>query len=557
MTNGVLKLINEQGISPHSLSGVPYDTKLAERVVDTMMKLGVRKNADVIDYQSIRNFQKAGGRIKNPAFMDLSDDTVSKATASRTFKFAKANTSTHDFTTSGSAFLINDFTLMIAGVIQEVYDTSADTSLTEIFPAASVLARTLAVSIFAAPGGLSDAYNYGEPVKEIAKIGNRTQAYSGIPYRNFMTITEEEGTFWRDVGNPDLSARGLLQRLTMYALQAKVVMNNRINLIRASVFNNGISYYNDNDPMTTVSYQIPLWNFVTSVTDPVGKWGTVYLPSNVAVPNPNANPIIDLMYLLKQAPALISRFGRMRKARLIMSPITQVLFLENPNVQNKIVIIQAAPGSPVNPRGQYDVDFLIRTQIPGIDVDVEVDPSGYLTQNSDVTWLPDGSGFVQNYNNPYNYFIPPGAVLFAIDVEDKGGKLGEFVFTAGVQNGGFAQATAAPWFIVEDLSLPGTRGGPSNPSLQLNFGFAGNLAIYHPEAVIVGNFANVVQGPPPAESMFKSFVEPKDSKEFSTLNKTGDQYTEKSFAVEDNKAVLTDVKKVSKHDFNDKMKGEK
>lgn len=462
---------------------------------------GIRTNADVIDYETLYNLQ---ANNKATPFMPiaLSKDHVKRANLAKTAGWdnyiQRGNVSLAkniNFEQNGG-FTVNNFNTIISQVITEVYDNSAETALAAVFPFSQYPAENVVVEVFAAPGGAIAPYKYGEPAQEVAKIGNRTYQFQGIPYRNYISIGEHDLTFWRDLGNPDISARGILQRITMYSMQAKVITNNRINLLRSTIFANGIDYYGDGNALTTVSYQIPLYNQVSSITDPVNQWGTVHTQTNRITVNPLANPIIDLYFYLKAYLPWISKFQRLRRCKMIMSPITEQLIVQNPNVQQQIAIVQAGPGTFNDPRGYHEAEFAMKSLIPGIEIEVMVDGSAYLLQNSDVTWQPSGAGFT-NTPVPQQFFIPPGAILFAVDVEDKGGRLGEFVFTTSVQNGGFIQATAAPWFIIEDLTAPGTRGGPLNPSIQLDFGFAGGLQPYHPEATLLGQFAVLSNTPGP------------------------------------------------------------
>ena len=513
--------------------------KAVDAVVDTLMNMGLKKNADVLDYAKLYDRQAAG---QATPFMPirLSKETVRKAERVRTLSFeSAANALRQNFKMAkqinfeqNGGLLVNDFNTIISQVITEVYDNSAETALAQIFPFSQYPAENVVVEVFAAPGGLIAPYKYGEPVQEVTKIGNRMYKFQGIPYRNYISIDERELTFWRELGDPDISARGILQRITMYSMQAKVITNNRINALRSTIFANGVNYYNDNNDLTTVSYQIPLWNQVTSITDPVNLWGTVYTQTNQIVPNPLANPIFDLYYLTKMYVAWISKFQRIRKCKMIMSPVTEALILQNPNVSSQLAIIQAQPGSAVDARGFRTAEFAIKTQIPGLECEVLVDGSSYLLQNSDVTWKPDSSGFTDSYVQQA-FFIPPGSIMFAIDVEDKGGRLGEFVFTTSIQNGGFIQATAAPWFIIEDLTAPSTRGGPLNPSIQLDFGFSGGLQPYHPEATLIGNFAILDNGTPPGALM--------RSQRVSFVNATGNGGAE-VVEVKDNKKTTTTLK---------------
>ncbi len=497
---------NVSGFTPSGLTAkqANYATrgevnqKDVDKIVDKIMADGVRTNADVIDYGRVYQMQRSG-KMRSSEFQNVTADTVKTANLARRIKFENnfnmggSNSKQVNFEQQGG-FLVDNFNTMVTGVVSEAYDNSVTSSLAEYFPFAQYPASQIVLDVFAAPGGMVAPYKYGEPVAEVSKIGNRTYTFSGIPYRSFISIGERDIAFDRQLGDPNISARGILQRLTMYAMQAKVMVNNRINEMRSTIFANGINYYNDSNTLTNVSYQIPSYNQVVSMTDPINQWGTIYTQSNRTVPNPLSNPLYDMYFYLKQYLPWVTKFGMVKDCKIIWSPLTESLFLQNPNVRSQVAILQGQPGAAINPRGQNNAEFLLQSLIPGINISVHTDMSARLLENSDVTWAPDGSGFTstpvaQTFN------IPPGAVMFAINVERHGGQLGEFVFTTSIQNGGFVQATPAPWFIIEDLTAPGSRGGPLDPSLQLDYGFAGGVRVTHPEGVLIGSFAVLVDAP--------------------------------------------------------------
>jgi hypothetical protein len=452
---------------------------LCEKIVDKCMEFGIKKNADLFNYDF------AAKHLSNLGVVNSYVMQRAKESKTRTFDFKEKG---YDFTGNmNGGILIDGFTTFISKVIQESYsvETGGATWLDNVFKDSMIPSQKVVVEVFAYPGGLLDAYNYGQPAFEKTKIGNRSYEYAGVPYRNYLQMTELDLTFLRDLGNPDVSARGVLQRLTMYSMQAKVLVNNRKAILKQSIFNNGLTVNG-----TTISYQIPSYNFVASVTDPVNNWGSYNTTTGAITVNANSNPIDDLYFYLQSYLPWIGRAEMLQTCTMVMNPITQTIMMTNPNVKQTVKAFLSGNRSAVDPRHQYSAEFIAQTFLPGFRGSVVVDGSNYLLNNSDVTWEPDGSGFT---NTPVqqNYFMPVGAVLFAIDTERFGGPLGEFIYTSSVQNGGFTQANPGPFFIIEDCTAPGTRGGPLNPFINLDFGFAGGLAPYRPESTFIGQFVNL------------------------------------------------------------------
>lgn len=433
-----------------------------------------------------------GGEVKNADLMNydfakkhfpglVSENEVKFAKSLRSVEFSKQSV---DFNEQGG-ILIDGYTTMIEKVIQEAYDSGTSSYLDNVLPDSNVPARRVVVEVFAAPGGVLDAYQYGQPVNEKNKVGNRSYEFEGAPYRNFLRMDEQDLTFLRALGNPDISARGVLQRLTMYSMQAKVLTANRKALLKNTIFANGTTING-----VAINYQIPSYNIVGSVTDPINQWGSYNSTTGAVTINVNSNPIQDLYYYFSAYAPWIARSRLLNKCKLVMNPITQQFIASNPNVRSQILAMQTPKGSAFDPREQYNADFLVKTLIPFFKGEVVVDESAYLLTNSDITWQPDGSGFT---NTPVtqNYFVPTGKVLFYIDTAEWGSKLGEFIYTSAVQNGGFQNANPGPWFIIEDCTAPGTRGGPLNPFISLDFGFSGGVALSRPDSTFIGNFVNV------------------------------------------------------------------
>lgn len=453
-------------------SSIPVSQAKIDNIVDHMMMAGgVKTLADMINYEAAA---KAGL---------VSFEAAKKAKSIKNVNFGS---STVDFNQNGG-ILIDGFNTTFYKVIRESYglDEGGKTYMDNVFPDSNIPSQKVVVEVYAAPGGTLDSYAYGQPAYEKTKIGNRSYEYEGAPYRNYLKMQENDLTFLRQLGEPDTSARGVMQRLTMYSLQAKILTSNRKALLKNTIFNNGVTINGQ-----AINYQIPSYNIVGSVTAPSGQWGTYNTTTGAITINSNANPINDLYYYLQSYAPWLSRFEMLRRCKIVMSPITQQFITNNPNVRSQILAVQSAPGSQFNPRGQYNADFAVKTLIPFFEGTVEVDGSAYLLNNSDITWQPDGSGFTSTPVGQ-QYFIPPGAILFHIDTEEFGGPLGEFIYTSAVQNGGFVNANPGPWFIIEDCTAPGTRGGPLNPFINLDFGFAGGLAPYRPESTFIGQFVTI------------------------------------------------------------------
>jgi len=444
-----------------ALSSILNFSEMSRRHSD----FAVLRNALGSNFDNIAQFNKSS--ILSSIKTKYSDATVSQ------------------FSDSGG-LLVGDFTVELIGQTQEYYgNTALRSELARVFPVQNVNAQKLAVDIWAAPGGQIPQYLYGTQPAEIVPLSNRQYEFSTIPYRAILRFNETDMTYLRKLGSPDFSVRGFIQRLVMNA--NKLVQNMQVteDLLRATLFNNQIVYEPTGSAPTVISYNIPSWNMVTLTGGNV--FGTYTQATGVVTTGSNADPIGTLINQMTNYQPWTPKWAELQKCEMIMSPPTLAAILNNPAVKEAMVIVQSPVGNSVDPRGNYNVETLLKTRFPGLDITVTIDRSTWLQADSSVMWSEDTDqqwSWATNYTNQ-QYRFPPGVIMFKISPREVTGMdLGYLAMGPSIQTSGWQTAAAGPFMALEDCTQPGTRGGPANPFLQLVIGANMMLAVTHPECVM-------------------------------------------------------------------------
>jgi len=161
-----------------------------------------------------------------------------------------------------------------------------------------------------------------------------------------------------------------------------------------------------------------------------------------------------------------------------MNPNTSLLFLNNQNTQNYVNRILA--NSTLMRNGDvYSTAKVAEVTIPSVrKFDITIDYTGYM---------PDvvTSG-VPVDTTPLEYFIPDGYIFFELEVPVQyGSPVGDFVFLGQLQNGGYLNPNPGAWIVLEDNTVPGSRGGLGQPFLSLICGYAGAPRIRRPDDLMI------------------------------------------------------------------------
>ena len=378
------------------------------------------------------------------------------------------------FTQSGS-MNIADYNAVVDGLVWQIGSTLDDKfSLSSQFPDKPMPATDqIFVEWIEGAKGLAQDYLYGDNVPEVRRLSRGAYSYVAPAVREQKIYREQDILVTRQLGSGNFAERGVLQQVAYDSLDGYVKMLSKKKVVLSNfVFNGAFTFSpSSGSAPITVTSGVPAGNTLV----PIGAvWGT---PSGgTYIPNSAANPILDLMYWFSSAGPLKRLLGMVKS--LVMNPNTQMLFLENANTiayANRILTNSAL----MNSNDVFSMAKVAEITIPSLKkFDIVVDYSGY--QPDVVT-----SG-VPVDTTALTYFIPDGYIMFELEIPSTyGSPLGDFVYLGQLQNGGFQNPNPGPFIVLEDNTVPGSRGGLGNPFLSLIYGYAGGPRIRRPNDLII------------------------------------------------------------------------
>lgn len=383
------------------------------------------------------------------------------------------------FSTSGQ-IAVADQTGMMDGVIMQIASSlDSNWSLSTQFPDRLLPAvDQIWVEWVEGVKGLANDYVYGSAVPQVRQLANGTYSYQAPAVREQKIYNEQDILFYRQLGG-NISDRGIMQKLAYNSLDSMVRMQNKKKVTLANyVFNGSYTFAPANGmaPLTIAS-GVPASNTLTPIVAPWGVAGSG-VNAGTYVPNNSANPVLDMQFWFSSASNLKRLLPYIKG--LIMNPNTVFLFMQNNNTQAYINRV-LANNSVISAGRTYGMELVADIAIPAVKkFDIIVDYTGWSALSA--------SGVDPQLPTAFNYFVPDGQILFEMDIPATfGGPLGDFVFLGQVQNGGFVNPQPGPFLIIEDLTMPGSRGGLINPQLAQVSGYAGGPRIRRVNDVITAN----------------------------------------------------------------------
>lgn len=394
------------------------------------------------------------GKVTNTKAMseELTDIALSSINIDRDIQLS----STGGLSIGNNTAMIEKFIMQIGTNWDPVF------SLTKYFPDATYPTEKIFVEVADPIAGMTAEYGFGEPVPEVKKINVHAYEMTPASFREQAIINEKDILFIRERGSKDPAVRGLFQRLFLESLNLYARMQVRKKyLISKAVYEGQITYKNK-----VISYGIPSAN-IMPVT---AAWAT--LVNGKYLINDSAKPMDDIYYALTSYQPFQIRNAYTRE--LIMNPTTARWLMGNANTKdfikyafnNSSIFNDAKSFSSQSQLNSSAFQYVI----PELGVKIVVDSQVKMNEDS--------------LGNPLTtsteYIIPDGKILVAVDPVGYGGPLGEFAMTLAVQNGGFANPEAGMYLSVEDNTAPGSRGGLTNPFINLVAGFNGLPKIDRP-----------------------------------------------------------------------------
>lgn len=383
------------------------------------------------------------------------------------------------FSTSGS-IAVSDQNGVMDGLIMQIASTlEADFSLSKMFPDRLLPATDqIWVEWIEGTKGLAYDYVYGSAVPQVRQLANGTYSYEAPAVREQKIYQEQQILFMRKLGGP-ISDRGIMQQVAYNALDSMVRMQNKKKYTLSNFVFNGTYTFAPANGMApiTISSGVPASNTLTPISAAWGVAGSG-VNSGTYVPNNSANPILDMQFWFSSSGTLKRLLPYVKG--LIMNPNTAFLFIENTNTQAYINRVLANP-RVIQRDSTFNMELVANISIPAVrNFDIIVDYTGWSSLSA--------AGVNPQLPTAFNYFIPDGKIMFELDIPATyGGPMGDFVMLGQIQNGGFVNPQPGPFLLLEDLTVPGSRGGLINPQLAQVSGYAGGPRIRRPMDLIIAN----------------------------------------------------------------------
>lgn len=353
---------------------------------------------------------------------------------------------------------VGQYGVVIDNIRRDYGSSEATTfSLDEYFPERFSNMPYIVNSILEANTGLLPARAPGQPIPQIKRANIKSTAFSAAGYAGSMSFGELD-MFLRNLSAQDISQNGLDTYLIYNQLRLLTQLYSRKKLLiaQAAMFGQ-IEYEAEGQFDFQANYGIPNENIVHPIS---GNWLN---PNNTI--NHNAMPFQDLSYILDRYPPFYKfRSAYMGGGKLIMNPATADAFLNNNN--NHEWARNIFGNAAIFKRAT--MDMWLQHMYPSGNLQAVIDSDMYI----------DEAGVSR-------YTVADGKILIGFDSTSHGGSLGEFVFIPAAQKGGLLNAKPGIYTLLEDCSVPGSRGGVGNPFINIIAGFNGLPRIANPNNMLI------------------------------------------------------------------------
>lgn len=350
-------------------------------------------------------------------------------------------------------FFTNEHTQVLQKLVKEIVNDPSTYLGSKYLPSVAINARKVFTEVIEANGGLTNQHVIGTDPMYIQSFGSRVQEFQAPAYKEAILYNEEKILMLRELGQQDVSRRGIRQYIDQDIDRLNRRLEARIEYERWNAIINGSFTWMGE----TFSYGIPAGNRVV----PVGQvWSTDGINANNA-----ANPLTDIRYWLLGGYAPYRKY---KFKSIVMNPNTARWILDNANVKSYIQNAFANPN--IN---QYDVNAVLKFFIPGLP-QVEIYDGWYQSET-----IVDGKITVGDAI----FMLPDGYIFFECHLPG-GEKIGEFVQAQHLASGTIDAPGFGKFLVVEECIAPGTRGGPKNPFVDILSGCHGGVKLDQPFNVL-------------------------------------------------------------------------
>lgn len=346
-------------------------------------------------------------------------------------------------------FLTNEFTQVIQKLIKQVVNDPTTYRGAEILPSVTVPVSKVFTEVIEATGGLTNEHAVGTAPKYIQSFGTKVQEYDPPFYKEGIHYDEKKILFLRQLGDNARNVRGVQQYISQDIDRLSRRIEARIELQRwRALLDGGFSYMGK-----TISFGIPTSLRVVP---------TVLWSLNGVDANDLANPIKDLRYWVMGGQ---SSFRKYKFKKIWMNPNTVRWVLDNANTRTFLTSYGASPALL-----EYDINKVMNLLVPGMP-EIETYGGWYQTESVDSNNKISVSDAI--------FFLQDGEILFESALPG-GDKYGEFMQTLHLASGTIDTPGTGKFLVVDDCTGPGSRGGPSNPFVDLVGGVYGGVKLDRP-----------------------------------------------------------------------------
>lgn len=345
-----------------------------------------------------------------------------------------------------NTFLTNEYTSVIQKLIHEVVNDPKTYLGSKYLPSVAMPVQRVRTEVIEASGGLTNEHLPGTSPKYIQSMGTRVQEYAPPFYKEAINYDEQRILFLRELGQNNTNVRGVQAYMDRDMDRLNRRLEARIEKQRwDTIFNGGFTYMGK-----TISFGVPAGNRVTPV-------GAVWSTDGIN-PNGSAKPVDDLRYWLTGGQ---SAFRKYNISGIVMNPNTARWILSNANTLSYLSSYGANPAI-----SSLDVTKVLNFLIPGLPP-VEVYKGWYQSETTVAGKLTVSDAV---------YFIPDGYIFFECSLPG-GDMIGEFMQTSHLATGTIDAPGFGKFVVVEDNTAPGTKGGPSNPYVDIVAGVYGGVKL--------------------------------------------------------------------------------
>lgn len=351
-------------------------------------------------------------------------------------------------------FFTNEHTSVLQKLVKEIVNDPSTYLGSKYLPSIAVPSRKIRTEVIEASGGLTQEHVIGTDPLYVANFGSRVQEFEPAAFKEKIKFDEKDILYMRELGQNDPSKQGIRQYIDLAVDRLNRRLEARIELLRWNTLIYGTMSYLGG----TFSYGIPGANQVVPV-------GAVWSSDGISANN-SATPVQDIRYWLEGG---YSPFRKYKVGKLVMNGNTARWILDNANVRSYLTAYGANPNLP-----EYDLNKVLQILIPGCPP-VEIYNGWYQTETT-----VDGKLTVSDAV----FFLPDGYIYFEVSNLPGGDRVGEFVQGIHLASGTIENPGYGKFLLIEENIAPGTKGGPSNPYIDVLSGVYGGVKLDRPFDVL-------------------------------------------------------------------------